>query len=137
MKIWGIGANLGGSVDISNDFVNRKIAYLGYKNEDAPVFYEMLKEISLGDIVYIKSLPIGGSNLHIKNVGIVTRELSDVVQYIDGDTKNDTLGVKWLDLQMDLDIEKCDKKYTARSTSIYREYSPFVINEIMTCINLN
>ena len=38
---------------------------------------------------------------------------------------------------MNLDIEKCDKKYTARSTSIYREYSPFVINEIMTCINLN
>lgn len=132
MKIWGIGANLGGSVDISNDFVNRKIAYLGYKKEDAPVFYEMLKEIKLGDIVYIKSLPIGGSNLRIKNVGIVTRELSDVEQYIDGDTKNDTLGVKWLDLQIDLDIEKCDKKYTARSTSVYREYSPFVINEIMS-----
>lgn len=47
----------------------------------------MLKEVALGDIVYIKSLPIGGSKLHIKNVGIVTRELSDVVQYIDGDTK--------------------------------------------------
>lgn len=134
MKIWGIGANLGGNIDISNDFANRNIAYLGYKREDAPVFYEMLKEIKLGDVVYIKSLSIGGSNLHIKNVGIVTRELSDIVQYIDGDTKNDTLGVKWLDLQMDLDIEKCDKKYTARSTSIYREYSPFVINEIMSRI---
>lgn len=131
MAVWGIGANLGGSVDISNDFVNRKIAYLGYKKEDAPVFYEMLKEISLGDIVYIKSLPIGGSNLHIKNVGIVTRELSDVVQYIDGGTKNDTLGVKWFDLQMDLYIDECDKKYTARSTSIYREYSSFVIKEIL------
>ena len=70
-------------------------------------------------------------------MGIVTRELSDVVQYVNNDTQNDTLGVKWLDIQMNLDIEKCDKKYTARSTSIYREYSPFVINEIMTCINLN
>lgn len=134
MKIWGIGANLGGSVDVSNDFVNRKIAYLGYKKEDAPVFFEMLKEITLGDIVYIKSLPISGSKLHIKNVGIVTRELSDIVQYIDGEIKNDTLGVKWLGLQMDLDINKCDKKYIARSTSVYREYSPFVINEILTRI---
>ena len=70
-------------------------------------------------------------------MGIVTRELSDVVQYVNNDTQNDTLGVKWLDIQMNLDIEKCDKKYTARSTSIYREYSPFVINEIMTYINLN
>lgn len=134
MAVWGIGANLQGSIDISDDFINRKIAYLGYKKEDASVFYEMLKEVALGDIVYIKSLPIGGSKLHIKNVGIVTRELSNVVQYIDGDTKNDTIGVKWLDLQMDLDIEMCDKKYTARSTSIYQEYSPFVIDEIITRI---
>lgn len=137
MKIWGIGANLRGNVDISDDFINRNIAYLGYKKEEAPVFYEMLKEIKLGDLVYIQTLPIGAGNLHIKNVGIVTRELSDVVQYVNNDTQNDTLGVKWLDIQMNLDIEKCDKKYTARSTSIYREYSPFVINEIMTCINLN
>ena len=62
---------------------------------------------------------------------------SDVVQYIDGDTKNDTIGVKWLDLQMDLDIEMCDKKYTARSASIYQEYSPFVIDEIITHIWVN
>lgn len=69
----------------------------------------MLKEIKLGDLVYIKTLPIGAGNLHIKNVGIVTRELSDVVQYVNNDTQNDTLGVKWLDIQMNLDIEKCDK----------------------------
>ncbi len=131
MAVWGIGASLGGSVDVSDDFSERNIAYLGYKKEEAPVFYEMLKKISLGDIVYIKSLPKSGRTLHIKNAGIVTRELSEDVQYIDGDIKNDTLGVKWLDLQMDLDIEKCDKKYTARSTSLYREYSLFVINEIL------
>lgn len=47
MKIWGIGANLRGNVDISDDFINRNIAYLGYKKEEAPVFYEMLKEIKL------------------------------------------------------------------------------------------
>lgn len=27
--------------------------------------------------------------------------------------------------------DECDKKYTARSTSIYREYSSFVIKEIL------
>ena len=31
MAVWGIGANLQGSIDISDDFINRKIAYLGYK----------------------------------------------------------------------------------------------------------
>lgn len=134
MKVYGIGANLGGSMDVSTDFISKNIAYLGYKKEDAPVFYEIIKEIKLGDVVYIKSLPIGKNNLHIKDVGIVTRELSDTLQYIDGDTKNDTIGLKWLNLKMNLDIEKCDKKYTARSTSIYREYSPFVINAIMSRI---
>ena len=29
MKIWEIGANLRGNVDISDDFINRNIAYLG------------------------------------------------------------------------------------------------------------
>lgn len=38
MKIWGIGANLRGNVDISDDFINRNIAYLGYKKRKLQCF---------------------------------------------------------------------------------------------------
>ena len=71
MAIYGIGAMYGGTEDMTEIFLEKGGAYLGWDREDAPYAHQLLHRISIGDIVFIKSYP-PTSGLHIKAVGVVT-----------------------------------------------------------------
>jgi hypothetical protein len=72
MAIYGIGAYYT-DTDVSAEFVNGRVACVGWPREDAPAIHRLLEHIKTGDIIYIKAHPPGRS-LTVKAVGIVERE---------------------------------------------------------------
>ncbi|MBQ9226132.1 MAG: hypothetical protein IJ177_08095 [Fibrobacter sp.] len=69
---YGIGAAYSsGTEDHASTFISKGIACIGWNSKDAPAFHEMLRQINIGDIVFLKSFsPKAG--LYIKAIGLVT-----------------------------------------------------------------
>ena len=80
MAIYGIGAFYGGGIgNVTESFLLRNSACVGWEESDAPSLYQLIKYIKVGDIIYIKSkTPQKG--LTIKAVGIV---FDDQISYRD------------------------------------------------------
>ncbi|MDX2306172.1 MAG: hypothetical protein NW226_25410 [Microscillaceae bacterium] len=57
MAIFGIGATY--DRDVANEFISNQVVCVGWSETDAPALHEMLRTFKVGDIVYIKSAPIG------------------------------------------------------------------------------
>jgi hypothetical protein len=73
MAIYGIGCDYDGK-DVGNDFYAKSVACIGWKPEDKPYLFGIMKEIGIGDIIIIKSFfqRRGKQVLRIKGIGIVT-----------------------------------------------------------------
>jgi hypothetical protein len=72
----------GGKEDHSSTFINKGVACVGWDKADAPAFYEMIQQINVGDIVFLKSFsPKAG--LYIKAIGFVRS--SKILQFEDTD----------------------------------------------------
>lgn len=69
---YGIGAAFSsGTEDHASTFISKGFACIGWNSEDAPAFHEMLRQINIGDIIFLKSFsPKAG--LYIKAIGLVT-----------------------------------------------------------------
>ena len=119
MAIFGIGAFY--DRDVSNEFITKGIACIGWNKNEAPTLHNILSILKIGDILYIKShSPQVG--LVIKGVGIVT----------DNKLKSYSLGtgvkVKWIwnGYKEIGKIAELDDKYNVRNISIYEEFNIFV-----------
>lgn len=119
MAIFGVGAMYGGTNDVSEDFITRGIACVGWPETEAPSLHNLLKHIKTGDIVYIKSHPptVG---LIIKAVGVVI--VGDIIE-------DSNLGVgipvRWVWTGEDR-VGRLEDKYPVRNLTIYEEYNPEV-----------
>lgn len=74
MKIWGMGTCYGGYDDQTSIFIKNKIAAIGWSEDDAVDLYAMIREVEIGDIIYLKSsYPQKGKGriLRIKAIGRV------------------------------------------------------------------
>jgi hypothetical protein len=111
MAIFGIGAFF--DEDVSQDFIGRGVACVGWTRTEAPSLHKLLRHIKIGDLIYIKSYtPRGG--LTIKAIGVV----------IDDEIQNDNeLGVRWVWIGQDR-IGLINDKMTMRSNTLYEEYCP-------------
>ncbi len=125
MAVFGMGAIFNGAEDHVQDFIERNIASMGWGAADAPYFHEILRLISIGDIIYLKSYsPTGG--LTIKAVGMVTRAVHIAHLSADDDEGRASVGVRW--------IHRADEKVGAvgdradfmRRGSLYQEHNPDV-----------
>lgn len=125
MAIYGIGA-YHDNIDISNDFVSNNMACVGWDLSTAPDLHNLLSNIKEGDIVFIKSSPIGGG-LRIKAIGIVknatsrTHKLGTCIEVNWKWTGNKNLG-------------KITGKYNVRNNTLFEEFHPSVINQILKLI---
>ena len=123
MAIFGIGAHYDGQ-DVSDDFVANKVACIGWSEADAPAVYEVMKHFKVGDIVYIKSAPIG-HGIRVKAIGIVDdNKMRSVAGLGEG------VGIKWVWSGHE-NLGTIDDKYNVRNNTIYEEYSRAVQNEIL------
>jgi hypothetical protein len=128
MAIYGIGAyyqegNTG--TDMSEVFVNRGVACVGWDKKDAPAVHRVLEHIKTGDILYIKAHPPGRS-LTAKAVGIVEREQVESF----GDLGRG-LYVRWLWTGAETWPESTEERYNVRANTLYEEFSEVVQTRIL------
>jgi len=124
MAIYGIGAYYNGEEDVSEDFVSEGLACVGWDFETAPTLHVLLRQIKNGDIVYIKSTPIG-QGLRIKAVGIVVNNNL---------AENDDLGtcvtVRWLWAGNE-NLGDINDKYNVRNNTLYEELNRDVQSRVI------
>ena len=123
MAIYGIGAFY--ENDVSNKFLSKGVACVGWDSDDAPSLHRILKQINVGDLIYIKSHP-PDLGLTIKAVGIV---VDDEVKPVKG--LGTGVGVKWI-WRGSKFIGKMDDKYTpVRNITLYEEFNPDVQKKVI------
>jgi len=125
MAIYGIGAYYNGTDDVSEEFVNKNLACIGWDASDAPTLHLMLRYIKVGDIIYIKSAPIG-QGLRVKAIGIV----ADNSIVIDPIIKTG-ITMKWIWTGNDV-INVSDDKNNIRNNTLYEELDIVAQKEILS-----
>jgi len=124
MAIYGIGAYHDGTDDVSQDFITKNLACVGWSNASAPSLHTILKYIKVGDVIYIKSAPIG-QGLRVKAVGIVTSN-----QLIADPDLGTGLPTKWIWQGNDI-ITPTNDKYNVRNNTLYEEFDAAIQKEIL------
>lgn len=127
--IYGIGANFAG-IDVSMNFLQSGVAGVGWDQTDAPDLHLYIDSIKKGDIIYIKSCNFG-SDIRVKGIGIVTDNTSVGTVSIGGPHRiHKGKRVEWLNTKK-FTIPIPYGKNNTRSNSVYREFHPDVIKEIL------
>jgi len=117
MAIFGIGAHY--DSDVSEEFLSRGFACVGWSEDDAPPAHAILRQLRTGDIMFIKSWnPQTG--LTIKGVGVVTEGRVRAV-----DSLGTGVPVRWV-WSGDVRIGKLDDKWPVRTVTLYEEQHPQV-----------
>lgn len=125
MAIYGIGAYYDGETDVSGDFIEQRVACVGWTQDEAPTLHNILRCVKIGDIMYIKSAPIG-QGLYIKAVGIVT---DNTVRY-EEDGLGARVSMNWIWTGMD-HFGVVDDKYNVRNITLYEEFSREVQSRVL------
>ena len=134
MRFWGIGAS-GSDGDFSQKFIDENCAYINWSVKEAPTLYKMFKQISFGDIVYIKSFTVKGNVINIKGIGIVT----DVITKNSNDNYNvkPLLKIKWFSKKSHK-ISVSGEKNNVYSNTLYEEFNceiiEYIKQEIFKCL---
>lgn len=72
MAIWGMGANFSIKDNQLDNFIRENFVCIGWSEQEQPKYYELMKKIKIGDIIYIKSFYITTNPMKIKAIGVVT-----------------------------------------------------------------
>lgn len=122
MAIFGIGAIY--DRDVSDDFIERGVACVGWPESEAPALHEILRCLKVGDIIYIKTAPIG-KGLRVKGVGIV---INNTVKVIENLGKGVFVNWIWKGYET---IGEINDKYNVRNNTLYEEFNKDVQNYIL------
>ena len=125
MTIYGLGSYYGSSGDVSEEFFHNNVACVGWGYEDSPSLHEMMYNVKIGDIIYLKSHP-ANIGLIIKAVGIVT----DNTLLDKGDLGSACVTVKWVWKGEEI-IGRLDDRYNVRLNTMYEEYNPIVLQMVI------
>ena len=122
MAIYGIGATH--SHDVSDKFILNGKACVGWDINDAPALYELLRFIKTGDIIYIKSTPIG-QGLRVKAVGIVVDNT-----IINDPNLGNGVSVNWI-WNGHINLGTIKDKYNVRNNTLYEECNKEVQKQVL------
>ena len=127
MAVYGVGAYY--DVDVSNDFINQDLIGVGWDSVEAPELQEYFQSFKVGDIVYIKAA-FGGNDITVKAIGII----KDNIIIKNNGLVSTGRNVKWLSKEKFV-IPRPQEKNNVRSNTVYEEFHPQVLNEIILRIN--
>lgn len=131
MAVYGVGAWYGVKGDVSEQFVSSQVVCVGWEYVDASSLHEIMYNLKIGDIIYIKAYP-KNVGLIIKAVGIVTdNEVLEIK-----DLGHACVKVKWTWTGKEV-IGVLDDKYNVRQNTIYEEYNPIVIRKVIDLLTQN
>jgi len=123
MSIYGIGARYEND-DVSDEFINNQVACIGWGINDAPSLFSILRTFKIGDIIYIKSSPIG-QGLRVKAVGIIQNN-----QIMDIPDLGTSVQVRWI-WRGHENLGNIDDRYNVRNNTLYEEFNPDVQQRIL------
>jgi hypothetical protein len=130
VAIFGVGAFFYGTTDVSEDFLRRGVACVGWPKGDAPALHELLRHVRTGDIVYIKAHPPGRKRLFVKAVGVVTK---DTVRN-HGDLGRG-VRVRWIWRgPKKVFREAKNERYNVRNNTLYEELSPVIRASVLNLL---
>lgn len=132
MATYGFGAAYGGSEDMTSTFVGAGGAFVGWSSDEAPSAHAMLRQIEVGDLVFLKAFP-PSIGLIVKAAGIVTETAEPLMVY---EIPGVGVRVDWTfyghrDGGTKLLGKIGDKADFTRSGTLYREYNPDVQRRII------
>ncbi|MEA3002306.1 MAG: hypothetical protein QOH81_1094 [Sphingomonadales bacterium] len=134
MAIYGFGAAFGGTDDMTSEFIRASGAFVGWKPDEAPAAHAMLKQIEVGDLVFLKSFP-PSVGLIVKAAGIVI-ETDERMEWELGTG----VTVRWIfrgevgggeNIRLGKIGDKAD---FTRGGTLYREYNPDVQRAIIVLL---
>ena len=128
MAVYGIGAMYGGTVDLTDDFINNGVACVGWSPTEAPALHAQMRCVKAGDVFFIKSYA-PNVGLQIKAVGIVT----------DADFRQTTPSLGWgINVRWVLMPEGriaigpvADHADHMRRGALYEEFNPTIIKRVL------
>jgi hypothetical protein len=128
VAIFGVGAFFDNTTDVSEDFLRKGIACVGWAQRAAPALHELLRRIQTGDIIYIKAHP-PGRDLIVKAVGLVTK---DTIR------EHRKLGrgvtVRWIWRGNEVFHEAKNERYNVRNNTLYQEMSPVIQTSVLNLL---
>ncbi|WP_286850429.1 MULTISPECIES: hypothetical protein [Sphingobacterium] len=127
MAIYGVGAYY--DRDVSSDFINQNLVGVGWDATDAPELQDYFQSLKVGDIVYIKAA-FGQNDITVKAIGII----SDNIIIRNNGLVSTGRNVKWIFTQKFV-IPRPQEKNNVRSNTVYEEFHPVVLQEIISRIN--
>ncbi len=126
MAVWGIGAYYPGEkVDKAKKYVENGTVIIGYFEKQRPKYYEMLRKIKAGDVIFIKSRFMLNQPMKVKAIGIAISNHVSIENGMDGRIG---VRVKWIK-----DFTDCPKEIIKERTNdgstrtIYEEKNENVI----------
>ena len=130
MSVWGIGAYY--DKDLSEEFILRNCACIGWSKGEAPALYKMFTSVKIGDIIYIKAFLPKKRQLLIKSVGIVTE---NAIRNISSELGMG-LSVKWKRLNDPVEINITEQIYKNNvfNNTLYEEYNVSIIQTIISLL---
>lgn len=126
MAVFGVGAYY--DEDVSEEFIKKGVVGVGWDENDAPELKEYFQSLKVGDIVYIKAA-FGGKDITVKAIGII----KDNIILRNTGLVSTGRNVKWLCTDRFV-IKRPKEKNNVRSNTVYEEFHPSVLNEIIARI---
>ena len=127
MAIYGVGAYY--DRDVSQNFIKQNLVGVGWNSVDAPELQDYFKSLKVGDIVYIKSA-FGANDIIVKAIGIIIDNKIIVSNGLVETGRN----VKWINTSKFV-IPRPKEKNNVRMNTVYEEFHPKVLSEIISRIN--
>jgi len=127
MAVYGVGAYY--DRDVSQNFINQNLVGVGWNSIDAPELQDYFKSLKVGDIVYIKSA-FGANDITVKAIGIIIDNNIIISNGLVETGRN----VKWINTTKFV-IPRPKEKNNVRMNTVYEEFHPKVLNEIISRIN--
>ena len=127
MAIFGLGAFYQEVGDVTDSFLSRGVACVGWGYEDAPALHRLMRHIKVGDIIYLKSYP-RTQGLRIKAIGVVLDDEFIPVEDVE-DIGQACLRVRWVWIGNEVVGMVRDK--SNRIVTLYEETNPDIQRRIV------
>lgn len=133
MAIWGMGANFSIKDNQLDNFIRENFVCIGWSEQEQPKYYELMKKIKIGDIIYIKSFYITTNPMKIKAIGVVTDTFKNSNSHQGYENCDNEVKIKWLNTDLNEELPVNDK-YKERKSSIFKEDNEEIAKRIIALI---
>lgn len=136
MATFGFGANFGGNDNQLENFINQGFVCVGYAQEQMPNYYEIIKQIKIGDIIYIKAMWSSDTNMRLKAVGIATSEFKSENTHEGYESCKNQIDVKWIATFSSEypKITLSDSQINERKNTVFEEHNPHITKQVIDLI---